>query len=69
MTGSVVSLNGSTANAGNTFAHELGHYMGLDHIADTGNFIGNNGSSDSNTGIEVWQYKKMRDHCAVKYLV
>jgi hypothetical protein len=66
--GAVVSLNGSTANAGNTFAHEIGHYLGLDHIADPTNFIGNNGDSDSNTGIEVWQYKTMRNHCFVRSL-
>lgn len=68
MNGVVVSLNGSTANAGNTFAHEIGHYLGLDHIADANNFIGNNGASDSNTGIEVWQYKTMRNHCSVRML-
>ena len=66
--GAVVSLNGSTANAGNTFAHEIGHYLGLNHVADADNFIGNNGSSDSKTGIEVWQYKNMRNHCFVRNL-
>jgi hypothetical protein len=66
--GAVVSLNGSTANAGNTFAHEMGHYLGLEHVADENNFIGNDGASDSNTGIEVWQYKTMRNHCSVRRL-
>jgi hypothetical protein len=65
MTGSVVSLNGDLANSGNTFAHEMGHYLGLDHIADADNFIGNNGSSNSNTNILAWQGDKMKGHCFV----
>jgi hypothetical protein len=63
MTGSVVSLNGSTANSGNTFAHEVGHYLGLQHIADVNNFIGNNGASDSMTGILTSQGNTMKSHC------
>jgi Repeat of unknown function (DUF5648)/Metallo-peptidase family M12B Reprolysin-like len=65
MTGSVVSLNGSTANSGNTFAHEVGHYLGLDHIPDTGNFIGGGGASNSFTGIFGWQGDIMKRHCFV----
>ena len=64
MSGPVVSLNGSTANAGNTLAHELGHYLGLDHIADVGNFIGGDGGSNSWTGIHGWQGDVMKRHCA-----
>jgi Metallo-peptidase family M12 len=63
MTGSVVSLNGSLANSANTFAHEMGHYLGLDHIADADNFIGNNGGSNSNTNILDWQGTTMKRHC------
>jgi hypothetical protein len=65
MTGSVVSLNGSLANSGNTFAHEMGHYLGLDHIAAADNFIGNNGASNSKTNILDWQGTKMKSHCFV----
>ena len=65
MTGSVVSLNGSLPNSGNTFAHELGHYLGLSHIPDTDNFIGNNGSSNSNTVVYSWQGDTMKKHCFV----
>jgi hypothetical protein len=65
MTGSVVSLNGSTANSGNTFAHEMGHYLGLSHIAETGNFIGGDGASNSWTGIHEWQGDQMAKHCFV----
>jgi hypothetical protein len=68
MTGSVVSLNGDSANSGNTFAHEIGHYLGLQHIPDAGNFIGNNGNSDSSTGIEDWQGDVMKRHCFVTRL-
>ena len=68
MTGAVVSLNGSAANSGNTFAHEMGHYLGLSHIADNGNFIGNNGSSNSFTGIHEWQGDVMKRHCFVTRL-
>jgi hypothetical protein len=63
MTGSVVSLNGDAANSGNTFAHEIGHYLGLNHISDSGNFIGGDGSSDSWTGIYAWQGNIMKKHC------
>jgi hypothetical protein len=63
MTGSVVSLNGTLQNSGNTFAHEMGHYLGLDHIADAGNFIGGDGASDSWTGIYQWQGNQMKKHC------
>jgi len=66
MTGSVVSLNGTVANVGNTLAHEMGHYLGLSHIPDAGNFIGGNGSSDSWTGIYSWQGDKMKTHCFVR---
>jgi hypothetical protein len=66
MTGSVVSLNGSSANSGNTLAHEVGHYLGLNHIPDSGNFIGGNGASNSFTGIFAWQGDIMKRHCFVR---
>lgn len=66
MNGSVVSLNGSDNNAGNTFAHEMGHYLGLKHISDTGNFIGGDGGSNSWTGIHDWQGDTMKSHCWVQ---
>ncbi len=67
-TGSVVSLNGSTSNSGNTFAHEIGHYLGLNHVPDSGNFIGGNGASNSSTGIFDWQGNVMEGHCFIKWL-
>lgn len=65
MTGSVVSLNGSFDNSGNTFAHEIGHYIGLDHVAAANNFIGNDGASNSNTAITAGQGTTMKSHCYV----
>jgi hypothetical protein len=66
MTGSVVSLNGLFDNSGNTFAHEIGHYLGLKHISDPDNFIGNDGASNSNTAIKPSQGTTMKKHCLVK---
>jgi hypothetical protein len=65
MNGSVVSLNGNVSNSGNTFAHETAHYLGLEHIADAGNFIGNNGASNGNTEIYTWQGDTIKKHCFV----
>jgi Metallo-peptidase family M12B Reprolysin-like len=65
-TGSVVSLNGSSSNIANTLAHEVGHYLGLDHVPDSGNFIGGSGDSNSFTGIFAWQGTIMRGHCFVR---
>lgn len=67
MSGSVVSLNGGTANVGNTLAHEMGHYLGLSHVKDSGNFIGGDGASDSWTGIHSWQGDTMKKHCFVNH--
>lgn len=66
-TGSVVELyEGNDDYAANGFAHEMGHYLGLNHIADANNFIGGDGASDSNTGIFSWQGDTMKSHCFVK---
>ena len=66
MTGSVVELYpGNDDYAANGFAHEMGHYLGLDHISDSGNFIGGDGASDSWTGIYDWQGSIMRSYCFV----
>lgn len=68
MTGPVVEIyaSGDDLYAANGFAHEMGHYLGLDHIADSTNFIGNNGSSNSNTDINSDQGDTMRQHCLMK---
>lgn len=81
MTGIVVSLEGGSARLdkaraafrGNTFAHELGHYLGLSHAscADptmSANFMlgGKGCSSGANTGITGAQQAIMRSHCSVQ---
>ncbi len=66
MTGSVVSLNGSFNNSGNTMAHEIAHYLGLEHVSSNTNFIGGNGSSNSNTGISSGQGNTMKQHGYVR---
>jgi hypothetical protein len=67
MTGSVVELfAGNDDYAANGFAHEMGHYLGLEHIPDTGNIIGGNGGSDSWTGIFQWQGDRMKRHCFMR---
>lgn len=65
--GSVVDIEGDAAYFGNSLAHEMGHYLGLDHVSDPDNFIGN-GDSDSNTGIRADQVDKMAQHCFVRFL-
>ena len=66
-TGSVVELySGDDDYAANGFAHEMGHYLGLEHIADSNNFIGGNGASNSNTAILNSQGDIMKSHCFVK---
>lgn len=69
MTGSVVSLNGSFQNSGNTFAHEVGHYLGLVHCEDDAQCTGPNNfilsGSDSNTNVMTHQGQKMKTHCYV----
>jgi hypothetical protein len=73
-TGIVVSLEGSDAGfRGNTFAHELGHYLGLRHTscddpAFATNFMrsGKTCSSESNTGITPDQATTMLAHCSIQ---
>jgi len=71
-TGSIVELYLNPTDsrdddyAANGFAHEMGHYLGLKHIPDSGNFIGGNGSSNSWTGIKESQGRTMKRHCLVR---
>lgn len=67
MTGCVVEIfEGKDAYAANGFAHEMGHYLGLDHVPDSGNFLGGDGASDSWTGITEEQGAVMKAHCLVR---
>jgi hypothetical protein len=71
----VVSLNGDKDNAGNTFAHEVGHYLGLPHAEDDSSLVGAGfvatnfmkTNSGSNTEMTQAQSQKMRTHCTIKF--
>jgi hypothetical protein len=68
MTGSVVELyEGADDYAGNGFAHEMGHYLGLDHVPIEGNFLGGvDGASNSWSGVLDWQGERMKTHCLMR---
>jgi len=66
----VVSLNGNAANSGNTFAHEVGHFLSLPHCeddatlcSDSVNFIKR--QSNSNTSVTSAQSTRMMTHCLI----
>ncbi|MFJ8085695.1 hypothetical protein ACIQ6Y_34600 [Streptomyces sp. NPDC096205] len=65
----VVALDGSAADSGNTFAHEVGHFLGLPHcekdesLCGPANFM--RAQSGTNTGITPAQAVKMITHCQV----
>jgi hypothetical protein len=68
----VVSLNGDADFSGNTFAHEMGHYLGLSHCedrpeqcaGDAANFMKER--SNGNFSTTTAQADIMKRHCAVK---
>ncbi|MGC0334610.1 hypothetical protein RKD23_007600 [Streptomyces sp. SAI-170] len=65
----VVSIAGSTADSGNTFAHEVGHFLGLPHcekdesLCGPANFM--RAASGTNTGVTPAQAVTMIRHCQV----
>lgn len=71
----VVALNGDKFNSGNTFAHELGHFLGLPHAENDSSLVGpalvaSNfiaSQSGSNTAMTQAQSEKMRTHCTIKF--
>jgi hypothetical protein len=71
MTGVVVSIMGTTAQNGTTFAHELGHYLGLPHCpcnnpaCDTNLMRGAGCAAGSNRLITAAQLAIARIHCFV----
>lgn len=71
MTGVVVSIMGTTAQNGTTFAHELGHYLGLPHCpcnnpaCNTNLMRGGGCAAGSNTLITPAQATQAKTHCFV----
>jgi hypothetical protein len=65
MTGTVNALNFSRETSGIIFAHEAGHYLGLNHHSNHGNFMHANASGGS-TNITSAQGSTMRSHCYVR---
>jgi hypothetical protein len=71
----VVALNGTAANSGNSFAHEIGHFLGLPHAEDdsslvapalvASNFMAK--ASGANTSMTQAQSDKMRTHCTIRF--
>jgi len=67
MTGVVTELSGSVFT-GTSFAHEIGHYLGLPHDGSPTNFMGaNDGTPNTGaTGITASQGDDMKNHCYVE---
>lgn len=71
----VVALSGDKFNSGNTFAHEVGHFLGLPHAEDDGSLVGSGfveanfmkAQSGSNTQMTQAQSQKMRTHSSIKF--
>jgi hypothetical protein len=71
----VVSLNGTSANSGNSFAHEIGHFLGLPHAEDDPSLVGPSlvasnfmrHDSGTNTSMTQAQSDRMRSHCTIRF--
>lgn len=71
----VVSLNGAAANSGNTFAHEVGHFLGLPHAEEDSSLVGLSlvasnfmrHDSGANTGMTQAQSDRMRSPCTIRF--
>jgi hypothetical protein len=61
--GLVVALEHAPSITANTLAHELGHYLGLWHVADPGNLMFKNVPNGG--GLTAEQGKKMKSYCKV----
>jgi hypothetical protein len=73
MSGSVVELNNSDDFTGLVLAHEVGHYLGLNHANTITNLMGVDSNNDgigeinsSSTGLTSSQGNTMKTHCSMK---
>lgn len=72
MTGAVIELSGSRSFTGILLAHEVGHYLGLQHDGALSNVMGIDSNNDgigeldgTSTGVTSSQGATMRGHCSV----
>lgn len=73
MTGSVVELNNGNNFTGVVLAHEVGHYLGLQHGTSATNLMGVDSNNDgigeisnASTGLTAAQATTMRSHCSMR---
>lgn len=64
MDGSVVAIEGSFSTTGTVLAHEVGHYLGLEHVTSNANLMFK--SVPNGGGLSAKQGSNMRDHCFVR---
>jgi hypothetical protein len=69
MTGSVIAIEGSPMQTARTLAHEIGHYLGLAHPADSSSLPNNlmhQSKVTSGLNLTNEQGQEMREHCFVQ---